>query len=199
MWSVRPWQHELLDAITSPHMLVSSFPASFKQPVASSPRTLAPGETAIWTIREWTGPEQESFDSHGRQILFTGNQMSVAKNVNEVLDSFAGEKHLAPRSVWVVLETRQSPLHTPSLMFQLYWRAVVRQLHRRMIAVLINKKGKFLRASITSFEALSFSPTSHWFTTMFAILLSSGAEWMPLQTVPIRHVQRPMVHDAGLD
>ena len=199
MWSVRPWQHELSDAVTSPHMLVSSFPASFKQPVASSLRTLAPGETAIWTIPDWTGPEQESFDSQGRQIPFTGNQMLVAKNINEILDSFAGERHLAPRSVWVVLETRQSPLHTPSLMFQLDGRAVVRQLRRRMIAVLIDKTGKFLRASITGSEALSFSPTSHWSATMFAILLSSGAEWMPLHTVPIHHVQRPMVHDPGLD
>ena len=75
----------------------------------------------------------------------------------------------------------------------------MRQLRRRMTAAMIDKTGKFLRASITGSEALSFSPTSHWSTTMFAILLSSGAEWMPLQTVPIRHVQRPRVHDPGLD
>ena len=102
MWSVRPWQHELSDAVTSPHMLVPSFPASFKQPVASSLRTLAPGETAIWTIPEWTGPEQESFDSQGRQIPFTGNQMSVAKIINE------RGQFLAQRWEQVVGDTRLS-------------------------------------------------------------------------------------------
>ena len=33
---------------------------------------------------------------------------------------------------------------------------------------------------------------------MFAILLSSGAEWMPLQDIPIRHLQRPEVRNSGL-
>ena len=34
---------------------------------------------------------------------------------------------------------------------------------------------------------------------MFAILLSSGTKWMPLQDILIRHMQRPMVRDPGRD
>ena len=64
-----------------------------------------------------------------------------------------------------------------------------------MIAVLVDKTGKFMRGSIGEGDTLRFSPTSLWPTTMFAILLSSGTEWMPLQDVPIRHMCR---RDGGL-
>ena len=60
---VRPWQYKLSDAVISPHMLCPSFPAPFKKPFASSPNDLAPGDTAFWTLPEWTSPEKESFDN----------------------------------------------------------------------------------------------------------------------------------------
>ena len=142
---VRPlWQHELCNAVTSPHMLCPSFPASFKKSVVSSLNDLAPGENVVWPLREWTGPKTESFDDQGRKIPFTGNQIFVVKNTNKVLDSFATERYRPPPFVWVVIDTQQNSIHPPPLMFQPDGRAVMRQLRRRMIAVLVDKSGKVM-------------------------------------------------------
>ena len=46
-----------------------------------------------------------------------------------------------------------------------------------MIAVLIDKTGKFFRPSVIESDTLCFPPASPWSTTMFAILVSSVASW----------------------
>ena len=132
---------------------------------------------------EWTGREKESLDDQGRKIFFTGRQISVVKNINRALDSFATERHTLPKSIWAVIGTRQSSIHPPPLTFQLGGRVVIQHLRRWMIVVLVDKIGKFMRGSIGEGDTLRFSPNSLWPTTIFAIVLSSRTEWMPLQDI----------------
>ena len=46
---------------------------------------------------------------------------------------------------------------------------------------------------------LSFVTPSPRTGTHFAILISSGAEWVPLQDIPIRHLHHPLIRNPGLE
>ena len=88
LYSVRPWQHELSDAVTSPHMRDGPFPAQFKPPA-----TL-------------TALENQSFDPEGQKMHFTGNQARIVQRITEAMGVFASQQRLYLRSVWIVVETQ---------------------------------------------------------------------------------------------
>ena len=80
------------DGATIPHNAGRMLP-----PMADSPRCLAPGETAIWTLPAFTGGKEEAVNESGTQLPSTGNQVEHIKQIDAVLDRITTSP---PVSIW---------------------------------------------------------------------------------------------------
>ena len=75
---------------------------------------------------------------------------------------------------------------------------MMRRLRKRMITAIIDKTGRLYQGAISPSGDVSFITFSPWMGTHFAILISSGIEWIPVQNIPIRHLHHPLIRNPGL-
>ena len=153
-----------------------------------------PGDTAVWTVPLQTARKEEFFTNEGQRILWTGNQTTVVSAIIDAMEWMPQQESQA-RYLWVILETKIRPVGPAHVMLQLDGRGIMRKLRRKMLAAIADKSGYFQVARTTSPEQLDVARVSMWDVRMVACLLSSTAQWLPYQDLPIRYLQNPNVFD----
>ena len=78
-------------------------------------------------------------------------------------------------------------------------RAMMRQLRKRMMTAIIDKRGRLYQGTISPSGDLTFVTFSPWTGTHFVIVISSEAKWIPFQDIPIRHIHHPLIHNPRLE
>ena len=75
----------------------------------------------------------------------------------------------------------------------------MRRLRKRIMTTIIDKTGRLHQDTIFPSRVLSCVTSSPWTGTHFAIVIFSGAEWIPLQDIPIRHLHHPLICNPRLE
>ena len=145
-----------------------------------------------------TARKEECFTNKGQRIVWTGNQTTVVSAIIDAMERMPQQESQA-RYLWVILETKIWPVGPAHLMLQLDGRGIMRKLRRKMVAAIVDKSGYFQVARTTSPEQLDVTRVSMWDVHMVACLLSSTAQWLPYQDLPIRYLQNPQVFDPQVE
>ena len=198
MYLIRPWHHEISDAAMSPHMRGGAFPARFKPPAVTSIAALEQGTTALRCMPTWTTADNQPFDHEGQKIHFIGNKATVIQRITDAMNVFASQQP-PPEIRLDSGRDPPDPLHPPLVTYELDARAMMRRLRKRMIMVIIDQTGELYQGTISPSADLGFVTASPWTGTHFAILISSGADWIPLKDIPIIHLHHPPIPTPVLE
>ena len=142
------------------------------------------GDTTVWTAPLHTARKEEPFANEGQRIVWTGNVTTVVSATVDAMEPMPQQESQA-RYLLVILETKIRPVGPAHVMLQLDGRGIMRKLRRKMVAAIIDKTGYFQVARTTSLEQLDVARVSMWDVRMVACLLSSTAQWLPYQDLPI--------------
>ena len=174
LWQAQPWNVTMGDGVTIPRNA-----GRMLLPIADSVRSLAPGETAIWTLLAFTGGKEDAVNESGTQLPWTGNQVEHIKQIDAVLERITTSP---PVSIWVVFRTRQGPTQSPMVCLQLDGRHQVRVARKRAAYVIYDKSRHFYTATAKFLKELL--PIQGKAPYQFAILLKSSSMWTPLLRIP---------------
>ena len=196
--ATQPWKIDLSDSVTSPVRLFPDHKARPDSPRVDALSRMNPGDTAVWTVPLHTARKEESFTNEGQRIVWTGNQTTVVSAIIDAMERLPQQESQV-RYLWVILETKIWPVGPAHVMLQLDGRGIMRKLRRKMVAAIVDKFGYFQVARTTSPEQLDVARVSMWDARMVACLLSSTAQWLPYQDLPIRYLQNPHVFDPQVE
>ena len=130
--------------------------------------------------------------------MWTGNQTTVVSAIVDAMEQMP-QKESQARYLWVILETKIRLVGPAHVMLQLDGRGVMRKLRRKMVAAIVDKSGYFQVARTTSPEQVDIARVSMWQVRMVACLLSSTAQWLPYQDLPIRYLQNLNVFNPHVE
>ena len=125
-------------------------------------------------------------------MVWMGNQTTVVAAIVDAMERMPQTESQA-RNLRVILETKIRPVGPANVMLQLDGRGIIRKLRRKILAAIVDKSGYFQVARATSPEQMDLSIVSMWDVRMVACLLSSTAQWLAYQDLPIRYLQNPNV------
>ena len=196
--ATQPWNVDLSDSVTSPLRPFSDHKARPDSPTVDALNRMNPGDTAVWTLPLHTTKKEESFTNEGQRIVWTGNQTAVVSAIVNAMEQMPRKESQA-RYLWVMLETKIRPVGPAHVMLPLDGRGIMRKLRRKMVAAIVDKSGYFQVARTTSPEHVDIARVSTWDVRMVACLLSSTAQWLPCQDLPIRYLQNPNVFNPQVE